>query len=108
MEPLADQISPEQLDLLKIFPGPEPAEEIVYHGEFSAEDVESCLDVPLDALKFRKQQPCPKCHRLSHHLRWIRYSSRAISWERGAGVAGALSLCDPCGIQVQFIPVQQH
>jgi hypothetical protein len=45
---------------------------------------------------------------LSHHLRWIRYSSRAATWERGAGVAGALSLCDPCGLQVQFIPVQQH
>lgn len=88
MEPLALQISPEQLDLYKALEAPETPVEVVYHGEFPAEDVESCLDVPLDPLKFRQQQACPKCSRRSHHLRWIRYSSRASSWERGAGVAG--------------------
>jgi hypothetical protein len=108
MEHLASQISPELLDLFKVISQPEATEEIVYHGAFPAEDVDSCLDVPLDSLKFRRQQPCTKCNRLSHHLRWIRYSSRAATWERGAGVAGALSLCDSCGVQVQFIPVQQH
>ncbi len=108
MEPQASQISPEMLDLLKVLTRPDAADEKVYHGFFPAEDVESCLDVPLDSLKFRLQQACPICKRHSHHLRWIRYSSPASAWERGAGVVGALSLCDQCGIQVQFIATQPH
>lgn len=102
----ASQMTPEMLELLKVLTRPNAAEEKVYHGFFPAEDVESCLDVPLDSLKFRLQTDCPLCQRKSHHLRWIRYSSPSSAWERGAGVAGALSLCDHCGIQVQFIATQ--
>ena len=77
--------------------------EPLYHGFFPTEDVLACLDVTIDSLKYRKKESCPLCQRPSHQLRWIRYSSPASAWSRGGGVMGALSLCDKCNIQVQFI-----
>lgn len=101
-------ISAEMLEKTRLFAVQAAEDEIVYHGSFPSDDVAACLDLPLDPLKFRLQQACPQCCRQSHHLRWIKYSSPASRWERGDGFAGALSLCDPCGLQVQFLSLQQR
>lgn len=91
------------LQWLKTLSRPEAGQEILFHGFFSVEDVQACLDVSLDPMIYRKKEACPLCQRPSHQLRWIRYSSPASAWSRGGGVLGALSLCEKCGIQVQFI-----
>ena len=97
----------EMIAWLKVLRRPEADEERVYHGFFATEDVAGCLDVALDPLPFRNKEACPLCKRPSHQLRWVRYSSPADAWARGGGVLGALSLCDKCGIQVQFT-ADQH
>jgi hypothetical protein len=96
----------EMIAWLKVLRRPGPEEEPVYHGFFPAENVAACLDVSLDPLPFRHKQACPLCARAAHHLRWVKYSSPADAWARGGGTMGALSLCDHCGIQVQFLADQ--
>ncbi|MFN3529146.1 MAG: hypothetical protein ACK417_04405 [Bacteroidia bacterium] len=93
----------EMLSWLRLLRKPQANEELCFHGFFPVEDVLACLDVNLDPLPFRNKVACPLCARPSHQLRWIRYSSPADAWSRGGGVLGSLSLCDKCGIQVQFI-----
>jgi hypothetical protein len=95
-------VDPEMLQWLKISNRQKPTEEH-FEGFFPVEDVVACLDVPAEAEKYANKEACPLCMRPSSLLRWIRYSSPAVSWERGGGVIGVLSLCTHCNIQVQFI-----
>jgi hypothetical protein len=103
MNPFELTANDEMIAWLKVLRRPTDTEEISYHGFFPNEDVTTCLDVNLDSLLFRNKKSCPLCARPSHQLRWVRFSSPADAWARGGGVLGPLSLCDHCGVQVQFL-----
>ncbi len=70
---------------------------------FSWEEVKPCLDNVLARENYKQHDSCPECNLPSQRLVWINYRSSQQSWSRLAGIAGVLSICPNCKIQVQFV-----
>ena len=70
------------------------------------EDVERCKDIVIDPIYNRLR--CPICGKSSEELHWIGYTSPQEDWENLAGWMGALSICNDCHFQVEFICVMMN
>jgi hypothetical protein len=54
------------------------------------------------ATHFAYARPCPKCGAASEKLSWFYFESPKETWAMECGVAGWMTVCDPCHIQVNF------
>lgn len=74
-----------------------------YPTEFHWNDVLPWMSEVLPGKNFVHQKPCPECGRVSEQLRWIKFTSPKWTWQNMCGRSGPLSICEECGIQVQFL-----
>ena len=49
-----------------------------------------------------RAQNCPECGRTPAQLTWVHFSSPAWTWQQLCGREGWLTLCDHCGLQIDF------
>jgi hypothetical protein len=78
---------------------PKPDAEPLYPWE----DVTPCYQNKLEGKKFIDAYYCRLCRQKPEKLVWINFKSPQWTWKNMCGVAGYLSICPDCGIQVQFI-----
>ena len=67
--------------------------------EFPWKDVDTCMDNEVEPPIEGMRVTCPTCGK---ELRWIRFSSPAITWINECGREGPLAICKDCHKQVYF------
>lgn len=50
----------------------------------------------------RAAMPCPKCETPAERLSWIYLLSPEWTWQTLCGKAGWVTVCDRCGVQIDF------
>jgi hypothetical protein len=65
--------------------------------------VKPCMNDVLDSIP--NSLSCPICGKRSEDLLWIDYMSPKWTWQQLSGRGGALSICQDCHCQVEFICV---
>ena len=73
-------------------------------GYFPWPDVDACrgrsgkaTPKPID-----RARHCPQCGATPNVLTWVHFVSPPWTWESMCGRAGWLTVCDPCGLQIDF------
>lgn len=79
-----------------------------YFNPFPTKDIKNCLNDTIERKHFINHRSCLKCDRKSEDLLWIQFKSPDYTWKNLMGIEGSLSICEKCGIPVEFITAKMN